>query len=151
MTSLGALAPEFNSASSTQQYTLNIDLLRLRWSYQATAILSSIRLLLLPRWVLHDKWEASSSLVQYPLWLCIILYYRLKALSHPRREKKGCWTFLANESLCSTTCNLVIPQAAPAPCLLYPHPQTLRPPLTSPLSLDLRLHTGKWIDGISAC
>lgn len=113
---------------------LNIDLLRLQWSHQATAILSSIRLLLLPCWILHDKWEASSSLVQHPLWLCIILYYKLKALSHPHREKKGCWTFLANESSCSATCSLVTPRAALllVPSLLYPRSLNPRPLLTSP-------------------
>lgn len=83
--------------------------------------------------------RALSSLVQHPLWLCIILYCRLKALSHLHRKKEGCWTFLANESFCSDTCNLVIPQAALPPTSSTPTPT---------LSLDLRLATGTWIGGM---
>lgn len=47
-----------------------------------------------------------------------------KPLVIPRREKKGCWAFLANEGLCPTSCNPVIPQAAVVPSLL-PHSLSL--------------------------
>lgn len=91
---------------------MNSTLLKLGWSSQATVFLS-IKLFSSSSWVLHDKLEAASCLVQHPPWLCIILYYRLKALSHDHREKKWCWTFLVKESSRTATCNLVIPHAAP--------------------------------------
>ena len=47
------LTNEFHIFNKTIR--LNTDLFHLWWSYVATAIHSSIRLLLLPRWVLHDK------------------------------------------------------------------------------------------------
>lgn len=76
---------------------------------------SSIRLMWPPYDALHDKWPIPSSLRLHPLWLCIIDYYRLKALSHSRGEMKGCrQTFLPNEGLCPTSCNLAIPQTAPS-------------------------------------
>lgn len=95
MSSLSASPSELNPASSTEQYTWGSGgfLLSNSFSHQHQVAV------LLPCCVLHDKCKASSSLVQHPLWLCIILYYRLKALSHPHRERKGRWTFLANENL----------------------------------------------------
>lgn len=66
----------------------------------------------------------------------------------------GCWqTFLANEGLCPTSCNLVIPQAAQSYTTITTTPPPSPPdptPNLTPHSLDLRLDTGLWIGGISA-
>lgn len=64
------------------------------------------------------------------------------------RRGKGCWqTFLANEGLCPTSCNLVIPETARSYTTITPQ---VPPTPNLPHPLDIRLDTGLWIGGISA-
>lgn len=101
---LRAQPSERNSASSTEQHVVPVIYRGSAGPFLATAILSSIRLLLLPRWVLHDKWEASSSLVQRPLWLASSCMAARKPLSHPHRGGGGGTRKGAEHSLQMTAC-----------------------------------------------
>lgn len=120
--------------------------LRLVWYSPATVILSSSIRLLLPHWVLRDKWDSQASYVHtsFPIigWkLLVILAQRRKSAEHSLQmsacAKPNAILYYHKQHRASS-----LPQHSP------PTLTPVLPPLT--LSLDLRLNTRMWIGGILA-